>query len=271
MLRTNNAVAIPLSVDHTCANPLEADDVKARCWDKTPIRPNIFGFNPTFINRGEESLTSTTSSLISRSSSLKAGSSGIMSQPPREYDISMHRVAGSLMVTRALGDHYLKSSLHSPPLFSSGCPYISCEPEVHWRVLQPQDMFALMGCDGIWDNVTNAEAIEIVTIALQNEALQPILEKLNKNLNELQTEGEDGGTDIGHDTGADTGADTGPEATKHDIANLNLEVFDMSNFENAVENFLVENLLDDFLRESILYDKGLFDICLQFKGYSAQP
>jgi serine/threonine protein phosphatase PrpC len=211
MLRTNNTVAIPLSVDHTCANPLEADDVKARCWDKTPIRPNIFGFNPTFINRGEESLTSTTSSLISRSSSLKAGTSGIMSQPPREYDISMHRVAGSLMVTRALGDHYLKSSLHSPPLFSSGCPYISCEPEVHWRVLQPQDMFALMGCDGIWDNVTNAEAIEIVTIALQNEALQPILETLNKNLNELQTEGEDGGTDTGHDTGADTG----PEATKH--------------------------------------------------------
>jgi serine/threonine protein phosphatase PrpC len=211
MLNTNNTVAIPLSVDHTCANPLEADDVKARCWDKTPIRPNIFGFNPTFINRGEESLTSTPSSLISRSTSLKAGTNGIMSQSPKEYDISMHRVAGSLMVTRALGDHYLKSSLHSPPLFSSGCPYISCEPEVHWRVLQPQDMFALMGCDGIWDNVTNAEAIEIVTIALQNEALQPILETLNKNLNELQTEGEDGGTDIG----TDTGAETGPEATKH--------------------------------------------------------
>ena len=62
MLRSKNFVAIPLSVDHTCANPLEAEDVKARCWDQMPIRPNLVGFNPTFINRGNEVISSSISS-----------------------------------------------------------------------------------------------------------------------------------------------------------------------------------------------------------------
>ena len=208
MLRSKHFVAIPLSVDHTCANPLEAEDVKARCWDQMPIRPNLLGFNPTFINRGNEVISSSISSstitttattsissapsLFQRSASLKTSLQPQIRNPGM-IDLSLHRVAGSLMVTRALGDHYLKSPQHSPPLFSSGCPYISCEPEVHWRVLQPLDRFALMGCDGIWDNVTNAEAVEIVALSLQNEALLPVLEQLHRDLNVLRAE-EDGGT-----------------------------------------------------------------------------
>jgi len=206
-LRSKHFVAIPLSVDHTCANPLEAEDVKARCWDQMPIRPNILGYNPTFINRANEVISSaissstiintTTSSfssapsLFQRSTSLKTSLQPQVRNPGM-IDLSMHRVAGSLMVTRALGDHYLKSPQHSPPLFSSGCPYMSCEPEVHWRVVQSRDRFALMGCDGIWDNVTNAEAVEIVALSLQNEALLPVLEQLHRDLNVLRAEEDEG-------------------------------------------------------------------------------
>jgi serine/threonine protein phosphatase PrpC len=210
MLRSNHFVAIPLSVDHTCANPLEADDVKARCWDEMPIRPNILGYNPTFINRGNEGSSSNSSSssfpsistsssssttMFSRSGSMKTSLQAApqLRNTTGMIDLTMHRVAGSLMVTRALGDHYLKSPLHSLPFFASGCPYISSEPEVHWRVLQPLDRFALMGCDGIWDNVSNAEAVEIVALSLQNEALIPILKQLHNDLNSLRTEEEERG------------------------------------------------------------------------------
>jgi serine/threonine protein phosphatase PrpC len=210
MLRSNHFVAIPLSVDHTCANPLEADDVKARCWDEMPIRPNILGYNPTFIYRGNETASSNSSSssfpststsssstttMFSRSGSMKTSLQAApqVRNTTGMIDLTMHRVAGSLMVTRALGDHYLKSPLHSLPFFASGCPYISSEPEVHWRVLQPLDRFALMGCDGIWDNVSNAEAVEIVALSLQNEALIPILKQLHNDLNSLRTVEEERG------------------------------------------------------------------------------
>lgn len=67
---------------------------------------------------------------------------------------------GELAVTRALGDWYMKLP------FGSASPLIA-EPEVQWSVLGEDDEFLIIGCDGIWDVISNQEAINLVRRALR--------------------------------------------------------------------------------------------------------
>lgn len=55
------------------------------------------------------------------------------------------RVAGQLAVTRALGDHHLKTS------------GVSCEPHVSRRVITPNELFVVLASDGLWDVVQERE------------------------------------------------------------------------------------------------------------------
>lgn len=50
------------------------------------------------------------------------------------------RVAGSLAVTRALGDGYLKRCDMSLEPFSRHVPYITCLPTVSFKKIQPHDV-----------------------------------------------------------------------------------------------------------------------------------
>ncbi|PWA71939.1 hypothetical protein CTI12_AA267670 [Artemisia annua] len=59
---------------------------------------------------------------------------------------------GELAVTRALGDWYMKSP--TGPL--------TAEPDVTQTVLTEDDEFLIIGCDGIWDVMSNQEAVGIV-------------------------------------------------------------------------------------------------------------
>jgi serine/threonine protein phosphatase PrpC len=62
------------------------------------------------------------------------------------------RVCGVLAVARALGDFSL-------------APYVSAEPQVHGPIdLAPENKnyFLIMACDGLWDKVTDEEAVAIV-------------------------------------------------------------------------------------------------------------
>ena len=54
------------------------------------------------------------------------------------------RVGGQLAVTRALGDHHLKTS------------GVSNEPHVQRKVLTPNDIFLVLATDGLWDTVEYA-------------------------------------------------------------------------------------------------------------------
>ena len=56
------------------------------------------------------------------------------------------RVSGMLAVTRALGDHMLKDSVTSEPFF-------------HEIQLAPDDRWLIVACDGLWDVVSDAEAV----------------------------------------------------------------------------------------------------------------
>lgn len=63
------------------------------------------------------------------------------------------RVQGVLAISRAMGDFELS-------------PYVICEPEVVSRKIEEGDQFLILACDGLWDMLTNQEAVDIVRHAL---------------------------------------------------------------------------------------------------------
>ncbi|KAK6153304.1 hypothetical protein DH2020_012943 [Rehmannia glutinosa] len=58
------------------------------------------------------------------------------------------RVLGSLAVSRGIGDQYLKQ-------------WVTAEPETRILKLEPEHEFLVLASDGLWDKVSNQEAIDI--------------------------------------------------------------------------------------------------------------
>ncbi|KAL6549440.1 hypothetical protein OROHE_008557 [Orobanche hederae] len=58
------------------------------------------------------------------------------------------RVLGSLAVSRGIGDHYLKQ-------------WVTAEPETKVLKLEPEHEFLLLASDGLWDKVSNQEAVDV--------------------------------------------------------------------------------------------------------------
>lgn len=68
----------------------------------------------------------------------------------------LRRVAGSLAVTRALGDAYLKTPLLSFPPYKRHAPYITARPEVNCRLLpkgggEMTSNMLVLATDGVWE------------------------------------------------------------------------------------------------------------------------
>lgn len=86
-------------------------------------------------------------------------------------------VKGRLQPTRSLGDAYLKysefngtpgshrsSGRYLPPPYTP--PYITAKPEVqHHSIDRARDEFLIIGSDGLWDYLSNEEAVRIVSAA----------------------------------------------------------------------------------------------------------
>ncbi|KAL3508213.1 hypothetical protein ACH5RR_033595 [Cinchona calisaya] len=68
---------------------------------------------------------------------------------------------GELSVTRALGDWYMKLP------FGSASP-LTAEPEVQHFLLSDDDEFLIIGCDGIWDVMSNQDAVSLVRRELRH-------------------------------------------------------------------------------------------------------
>lgn len=88
--------------------------------------------------------------------------------------VLMNRVDGILSVSRALGDHNLKK-------------YVVAEPEVVDRHLQPQDDFVIVASDGLWDFVSDDEAVRHVLLRKRVDP-QASLERLCQSLSDLAVE-----------------------------------------------------------------------------------
>ena len=73
-------------------------------------------------------------------------------------------------MSRSIGDVYLKKpQLNKDLCFSHGGvaisfkkPVLSAEPSLHEKVLTVEDRFLIFASDGLWEQVTDQEAVEIV-------------------------------------------------------------------------------------------------------------
>lgn len=73
------------------------------------------------------------------------------------------RVAGSLAVTRALGDAYLKTPLLSFLPYKTHAPYITATPEVNCRpVTSSSDKVLILATDGVWERAGGEDALRWV-------------------------------------------------------------------------------------------------------------
>ncbi|TKY52859.1 phosphatase 2C 38 [Spatholobus suberectus] len=112
------------------------------------------------------------------------------------------RVKGLIQVSRSIGDAYLKKAeFNREPLPSKFRlaetffkPILSCEPSTSSHTLQPDDQFLIFASDGLWEHLTNQEAVNIVSnnppngIArrLVKAALREAAKKCDMRLSDLQ-------------------------------------------------------------------------------------
>ncbi|KAI3774273.1 hypothetical protein L1987_48821 [Smallanthus sonchifolius] len=80
------------------------------------------------------------------------------------------RVKGLIQISRSIGDVYLKKTeFNRAPLYARfrlrepfKRPILSSDPSISAHQLQPHDQFVIFASDGLWEHLTNQEAVDIV-------------------------------------------------------------------------------------------------------------
>ncbi|XP_051134605.1 probable protein phosphatase 2C 60 [Andrographis paniculata] len=80
------------------------------------------------------------------------------------------RVKGLIQVSRSIGDVYLKKNeFNKEPLYQKfrlrepfSRPILSSEPSITVQQLLPHDQFIIFASDGLWEHLTNQEAVDLV-------------------------------------------------------------------------------------------------------------
>ncbi|KAK4778304.1 hypothetical protein SAY87_018491 [Trapa incisa] len=93
------------------------------------------------------------------------------------------RVKGLIQVSRSIGDAYLKKAeFNKEPLLvkfrlpkSFDSPILRAEPTVHVQRIHPQDQFLIFASDGLWEHISNQEAINIVNNSPRNGAARKLV------------------------------------------------------------------------------------------------
>ncbi|KAL7256061.1 hypothetical protein ACSBR1_010066 [Camellia fascicularis] len=86
------------------------------------------------------------------------------------YSRGVWRIKGIIQVSRSIGDVYLKKpEFNRDPLFQQfgsavplKRPVMSAEPSILVRMLRPQDLFLIFASDGLWEQLSDDFAVEIV-------------------------------------------------------------------------------------------------------------
>ncbi|XP_027175079.1 probable protein phosphatase 2C 43 [Coffea eugenioides] len=112
------------------------------------------------------------------------------------------RIKGIIQVSRSIGDAYLKNPdfaldesyprFHLPEPLRQ--PVLRADPSICTRTLQPSDKFLIFASDGLWEHLSNQEAVEIVhknpregiARRLLRLALQKAAAKVNRSYDELK-------------------------------------------------------------------------------------
>ncbi|CAN1257847.1 Probable protein phosphatase 2C 38 [Linum perenne] len=93
------------------------------------------------------------------------------------------RVKGLIQVSRSLGDAYLKrAEFNREPLLakfrlpnSFDKPILLAEPAITVQKLVPEDQFLIFASDGLWEHLTNQEAVDIVQNCPRNGVARKLL------------------------------------------------------------------------------------------------
>ncbi|KAK3148435.1 hypothetical protein QOZ80_3BG0295060 [Eleusine coracana subsp. coracana] len=86
------------------------------------------------------------------------------------------RVKGLIQISRSIGDVYLKRPEYNrEPLHSKfrlretfQKPILSSEPQITEHQIQPNDQFVIFASDGLWEHLSNQEAVELVQSSPRN-------------------------------------------------------------------------------------------------------
>lgn len=100
--------------------------------------------------------------------------------------IENYSIDGSLVllqVSRSIGDAYLKKAeFNREPLLSKfrlpepfHKPILLAEPTIAVQKLYPEDQFLIFASDGLWEHLSNQEAVDIVQSCPRNVRFQLIL------------------------------------------------------------------------------------------------
>lgn len=86
------------------------------------------------------------------------------------YTRGVWRIKGIIQVSRSIGDVYLKKpEFCRDPLFQKVVcpiplkrPVVTAEPSIEVRRLQPNDLFLIFASDGLWEQLTDEDAVDLV-------------------------------------------------------------------------------------------------------------
>ena len=93
------------------------------------------------------------------------------------------RVKGLIQISRSIGDAYLKrKEFNQAPLLSKfrlpepfEKPILKAEPTVQVQKLHPSDQFLIFASDGLWEHLSNQEAVDIVQSCPRNGAAKKLI------------------------------------------------------------------------------------------------
>ncbi|KAJ0770885.1 putative protein-serine/threonine phosphatase [Helianthus annuus] len=94
------------------------------------------------------------------------------------------RVKGLIQISRSIGDVYLKKAeFNREPLYAKfrlrdpiRRPILTADPSISMHEIQPTDQFIIFASDGLWEHLSNQEAVDIV----QNHPRKGIARRLVK-------------------------------------------------------------------------------------------